>query len=130
LEEGTAVAKNYQVIGRRDRRDHFGDNLVEELQRLAATAARIGTEAKKAKQYGAAMGGVREMTRICGLIAKLTGQLNEGTRVNVLIAERDHREAAQTADLQRLTLEERLELQRFLAKAQGADGAESDTRRL
>jgi hypothetical protein len=53
LEEGTAVAKNYQVIGRRDRRDHFADNLVEELQRLAATAARIGTEAKKAKQYGA-----------------------------------------------------------------------------
>jgi hypothetical protein len=40
------------------------------------------------------------MTRICELIAKLTGQLNEGTRVNVLIAERDQREAAQTADLQ------------------------------
>jgi hypothetical protein len=64
------------------REDRFGDNLVEELRRLAMTAAQTGAEAKKAKQYGAAMGGVREMTRICELIAKLTGQLDEGTRVN------------------------------------------------
>jgi len=64
------------------------------------------------------MSSVREMGRIIELVAKLTGQLDESTRVNVLIAERDQREAKQAVDLQRLTLEERLELQRLLAKAQ------------
>ena len=37
---------------------------------------------------------------------------------------RDQREAGQATDLRRLTLDERLELQRLLAKAQGADDAE------
>jgi hypothetical protein len=98
-----------------------GENLVERLQSLSAIAFKILADARAAKQYSAAMSGVREMARIVELVAKLTGQLDESTRVNVLIAERDQREARQATDLHRLTLEERLELQRLLAKAQGAD---------
>jgi hypothetical protein len=95
------------------------DNLVEQLRQLTADATRIAAKAERAKQYNAAMSGMREMARIVELVAKLTGQLDEGTRVNVLIAERDQREARQAADLQRLTLDERLELQRFVPGAGG-----------
>jgi hypothetical protein len=63
------------------------NNLVEQLRQLTADATRIAPKAEKAKQYNAAMAGVREMARIVELVAKLTGQLDEGTRVNVLIAQ-------------------------------------------
>ncbi len=46
------------------------DNLVEQLGQLTADALRIGKKAEKARQYGAAMGGVREMARIVELIAR------------------------------------------------------------
>ena len=57
------------------------------------------------------------------LVAKLTGQLDEGTRVNVLIQEREQREAGAVADLRRLDIGERLELARLLAKARGSEAS-------
>ena len=54
------------------------------------------------------------------VLAQLTGELDESTCVNVLIAEREQREAAQAADLAWLSLEERLVLARLLSKASGA----------
>jgi hypothetical protein len=94
---------------------------VANLRALSDVALHILAEARTAKRYGAAMAGIGQMTRICELIAKLTGELDESARVNVLIAEREQREAGQVADLMRLDLAERLELQRLLLKAQGAN---------
>jgi hypothetical protein len=109
------------VLAFEHQQGQFGNNLVAELQRLAAEAADIGAKAKHAKQYGAAMGGIREMARIVELIAKLTGQLDESARVNVLVAEREQREASQVEDLSRLDLTERLQLARLLSKVRGLD---------
>jgi hypothetical protein len=64
-----------------------GTDLVETLQSLSAIALQILAEAKPAKQYGAAMAGIREMGRIIELVAKLTGQLDESARVNIAVVQ-------------------------------------------
>jgi hypothetical protein len=69
-----------------------GDNLLEQLKNLTAEARDIAATAKKAKQYGAAMSGVREMVRIVELVAKLTGALDESARVNVAVIQQQQRE--------------------------------------
>jgi transposase-like protein len=94
------------------------NSLVDQLVALTAEAQRIAAKAEQAAQYSAAIGGLREMARIVELIAKLTGQLDEGTRVNVLVQEREAREADQVAMLYRLSLDERRALRRLIAKAQ------------
>jgi hypothetical protein len=58
------------------------------------------------------------------LIARLTGELDESTRVNVLVAQRQAAEAGQAADLARLTVEERIQLEALLTKARGLDAVE------
>jgi len=68
------------------------------------------------------MAGVRELARIFELIAKLTGQLDQGTRVNVLVAQQRAEEAEQELMLERSTVAERLELRRLVAKAQSESG--------
>ncbi|MBV8771621.1 MAG: hypothetical protein JO166_04715 [Deltaproteobacteria bacterium] len=65
---------------------------------------------------------MRELARIFELIAKLTGQLDEGTRVNVLVQQQQQAAAEQELMLERLTVAERLELRRLVAKAQGESG--------
>jgi hypothetical protein len=97
-----------------------GENLIERLQGLSTIALGILADAKAARQYGAAIAGVREMGRIVELVAKLTGQLDEGTRVNVLVAQQQERVGEQTLMLERLTVEERVELRRLISKAEGA----------
>jgi len=57
-----------------------GEDLVSKLQELITTAQDILSKAYEARQFGAAMAGVRELARIFELIAKLTGQLDQGTR--------------------------------------------------
>ena len=100
------------------RRVESGD-IVDKLQELITIAWDILTRSIDANQYSAAMSGVRELARIFELIARLTGQLDEGTRVNVLVQQQRQRDAAQELMLDRLTVAERLELRRLVAKAQG-----------
>lgn len=113
---GKRMLKASEALEVRDAND-----LVSELRQLADTATRIGQKAEHAEQYSAAMRGIGEMVRITELIAKLTGQLDESARVNVLIQEREARDSEQLMMLERLSIEERAELSRFIAKAEGRD---------
>lgn len=63
----------------------------------------------------------REVRETLKMLAQLSGELDERARVNVLIAQQQTSEAAAKADLQRLTIEERIELSRLLAKAKGVN---------
>lgn len=94
-------------------------DLVRRLRDLTTRAERIARKAESAEQFSAAIAGVHEMSRHVELIAKLTGLLDESARVNVLVQEREARENDQLMQLERLTLEERIELRRLLAKVQG-----------
>ncbi|MBV8773222.1 MAG: hypothetical protein JO166_12975 [Deltaproteobacteria bacterium] len=99
-----------------------GEALVTELQGLLTLARGILERAIQANQFGAAMAGVRELARIFELIAKLTGQLDESARVNVAVIQQQQAAAEQEIMLERLTVAERLELRRLVAKAQGESG--------
>jgi hypothetical protein len=77
-------------------------NLVEKLQELITTAREIQARALAVNQFGAAMAGVRELSRIFELIARLTGQLDEGTRVNVLVQQQQERELERQEQLELL----------------------------
>jgi hypothetical protein len=92
-----------------------------QMRDLCFRAARTLEKAEKSGKVRHVSVASREARETLMALAKLTGELDESTRVNVLIHERNQREARQATDLQRLTLGERLELQRLLAKAQGAD---------
>src|SRR5690242_12447111 len=98
---------------------YTGDDLINKLQELIGVARGIMSRALEANQHGAAMAGIRELVRIHELMARLTGQLDEGTRINVLIEQQQQAAAAQELMLDRLTVAERLELRRLVAKAQG-----------
>jgi hypothetical protein len=96
-----------------------GEDLVGRLRELIQIARDVLGRAIGANQYGAAMAGVRELARIFELIAKLTGQLDEGARVNILVAQQQQHEAEQELQLSRLTIEERRQLRYLYAKMQG-----------
>lgn len=53
------------------------DSWLWQLNRLAADARRIQQKAEAAKDYRAALAGVRELTRLVELVAKLSGQMAE-----------------------------------------------------
>jgi len=72
----------------------------------------------------------REVRETIKVLAQLTGELDERARVNVLIAQQQAPEAQATADLRRLSPEERLELSRLLTKAKGMDDTANCQRRL
>lgn len=63
-----------------------GDNLLDHLGELREQAQRIAQKAEDAKNYTAALGGVRELVRIVELLAKLRGELNEAPAVNMFIS--------------------------------------------
>ena len=60
------------------------DDLIAQVHKLAADAQRIATAAEASKDFRTALAGVRELTRIVELLAKLRGDINEGTNVNVM----------------------------------------------
>ena len=62
------------------------------------------------------MSGIDRQARVLELIARLTGELDESTRVNVLFAQRQAAEAPQITDLARLTVEERIQLEALLKR--------------
>ncbi|MBF0437961.1 MAG: hypothetical protein HQL93_02450 [Magnetococcales bacterium] len=63
-----------------------GDNLLDHLGELREQAQRIAQKAEEAKNYTAALAGVRELVRIVELLAKLRGELNEAPTVNLFIS--------------------------------------------
>ena len=60
------------------------DDLIAQVHKLAADAQRIATAAEASKDFRTALAGVRELTRIVELLAKLRGDINEGSTVNVV----------------------------------------------
>jgi hypothetical protein len=59
------------------------ESLVDEIQRLRLEAARIYQKAEERGDFRTALAGVRELTRIVELLAKLQGDLNEQS-VNIV----------------------------------------------
>lgn len=60
------------------------DDLLAKVKHLEADAKRIGKAAEGARDYRGALQGIRELTRIVELQARLMGKLQE-TQVNILI---------------------------------------------
>jgi len=98
------------------------DNLVTQLRKLITEAQDIAREARRTRNLSVAMAGIDRQTRVLELIARLTGELDESTRVNVLIAQRQAAEATQATDLTRLSIDERIQLDVLFTKARGVDG--------
>ncbi|MEO5346809.1 MAG: hypothetical protein H7834_10595 [Magnetococcus sp. YQC-9] len=63
-----------------------GDDLLSKLRNLEEQAARIARKAEENRNYAAALSGVRELVRIIELLAKLRGELNESTAINLFIS--------------------------------------------
>ena len=74
------------------------DNLVEDLQRLAAEANRLKNKAEKAGEVRTAIAALREITRLIELRAKIAGELKE-SQVNVLNVRIDGTTAARMAEI-------------------------------
>ena len=63
-----------------------GDDLLAKVVQLEADARRIGAKAEKAKDLRGALMGVRELTRVIELLAKLRGELeSQPTVINVQV---------------------------------------------
>jgi hypothetical protein len=102
-------------------------NTVEKLRDLVLVARGILDSAVGTNQLGTALGAIRELARVHELLAKLTGELDESTRVNVLVQQQQQRDQEQQLMLERLSIPERHELRRLITKAQGEDAAANGT---
>lgn len=60
------------------------DDLIAKVHKLATDAQRIATAAEASKDFRTALAGVRELTRIVELLAKLRGDLDESPKVNIV----------------------------------------------
>jgi hypothetical protein len=60
------------------------DSLIHQLKRLTEDARRIQEKAEAAEDYRGALAGVRELTRLVELAARLTGELNERPETKIL----------------------------------------------
>nr|UXE45005.1 hypothetical protein Hi04_10k_c4039_00013 [uncultured bacterium] len=60
------------------------DSLIEQLKQLTKDARRIQKKAEEANDYRGALAGVRELTRLVELAARLSGELNERPETKIL----------------------------------------------
>jgi hypothetical protein len=60
------------------------DSLIHQLKKLTEDARRIQEKAEAAEDYRGALAGVRELTRLVELAARLTGELNERPETKIL----------------------------------------------
>jgi hypothetical protein len=95
-----------------------GDNLLAKLEELIKIVEHLMARCVQNGQFMNSLACVRELTRIYEFVARLTGQLDESARVNVLLQQQQQRDSEQELMLERLTVAERLELRRLVAKAQ------------
>jgi hypothetical protein len=100
---------------RRDR--SIADQMRDLLVRCEQRHLEIAERGRKPQEMAVTSREVRETLKVLG---QITGELDERTRVNILVTQQQEREAGAVSDLRRLT---RLELARLLAKAQCADDA-------
>jgi hypothetical protein len=98
-------------------------NLLDKLQELIRIVEHVMARCVQDGQFMNSIVCVRELTRIYEFVAKLTGQLDESARVNVAIVQQQQAQAEQELMLERLTVAERLELRRLIAKAQAGEAA-------
>ena len=96
----------------------YGENLVEQLYAMTVDTKRIGKKAEAARQYGPALGAIGTERGIIELVARLTGQLDNRAQI-ILLEQAEAANAEQELMLSRLTLDERRELRRLIAKAEG-----------
>src|SRR5215471_2237720 len=73
------------------------DSLLEQLNHLTADARRIQEKAERARDYRAALAGIRELARIVDLVARLTGQIQQHTETNIVNFQIDEKTAARMA---------------------------------
>lgn len=64
-----------------------GDSILDKVGKLEAEARRLKAKAEKKGDIRTALSAVRELTRICELMAKLHGELKDGPTVNVAIVQ-------------------------------------------
>jgi len=114
------VVRHEQIIaGKSVLAPREGDDLLEKLEELVKIVRDVMGRCIQNNQYVASLACARELVRIYELVAKLTGQLDESARVNIALVQQQQAEAEQELMLERLTIAERLELRRLIAKAQG-----------
>ncbi|MBF0588707.1 MAG: hypothetical protein HQL53_06230 [Magnetococcales bacterium] len=63
-----------------------GNDLLGQLAALQEDARRISKKAESAKNFNAALAGVRELVRIVELLAKMQGELQEAPQVNLFVS--------------------------------------------
>ena len=61
------------------------DDLLVKIQNLETEAHRIKTKAEQAGDLRTALAGIRELTRIVELVARIRGEIDEHTTVNILV---------------------------------------------
>jgi hypothetical protein len=118
---GHVVRHEHIMAGREVLVPREGDNLLDKLEALIEIVRDVMARCIKNNQPMNSLACARELTRIYEFVAKLTGQLDESTRVNVLVQQQQHRDSEQELMLERLTVAERLELRRLVAKAQNGE---------
>lgn len=96
-------------------------SIAGQMRDLCLKAAATLEKANKGGKINEIAIASREARETLMALAKLTGELDESTRVNVMIAQREAQEGEQLIMLERLTIEERLQLSALIAKAQGEE---------
>lgn len=86
------------------------DSLLDQLQELQADARRIKRKAEADKDYRSALAGVRELVRIVEVMARISGEIEERTRLAVAIVKPVEEMTCEelTAELERIDEIERL----------------------
>jgi hypothetical protein len=76
------------------------DTLLGQLNQLAADARRIQQKAEAGRDYRTALAGVRELTRLVELVARMSDEIEDQQPKNVVIqvVYENHRNAIQTSD--------------------------------
>jgi hypothetical protein len=98
-----------------------GDDLLPKLDELITIIRNLMDRCALNGQYMATLGCARELVRIYEFVAKLTGQLDESARINVLVQQSQQRTSEQELMLERLTVAERLQLRELVRKAQDGE---------
>jgi hypothetical protein len=101
------------------------ETLLDRLEALINDCRRIGESALDAGKHGPAVQALKAVTSNLELIARLTGQLGEGsTTVNIALVQQAKAEEDELVRLRRLTPDERETLRALLTKMEGSDFVE------
>jgi hypothetical protein len=101
------------------------ENILGQLVALIGDCRQIGDSALSAGKHGPAVQALKAVTSNLELIARLTGQLGEGsTTVNIALVQQAKAEEDELVRLKRLTPDERNQLRGLLAKMESVDAIE------